>query len=133
MPNKFFLRNLALEKAIEQTIKTHKSNEDDIKVPDDLAKQVRKVLSSRKELRWDRAVYKIAGGKIEPPPEPKKPKPKAKPKPEPKKRGVNALNSAISEGERAIEDLQAKIESVLGKGFKTISGQQDDNDDDEDL
>ena len=97
---KFFLRNLALEKAIEQTIKTHKSNEDDIKVPDDLAKQVRKVLSSRKELRWDRAVYKIAGGKLKAETQPKLKQPRKKLDPGP--------------------DITRALENVLGKGFKTV-------------
>jgi hypothetical protein len=69
----FFVRNLDLEKAIERVIKNHEY-EDNIKVPDDLAKRVRKVLSTRKELRWDSAVFKIAGGKIETPPKPPKPK-----------------------------------------------------------
>jgi hypothetical protein len=68
---KFFVRNLDLEKAIEQVIKNYESDEDDIKVPDDLAKRVRKVLSTRKELRWDSAVYKVAGGKLKAETQPK--------------------------------------------------------------
>lgn len=95
---KFFVRNLDIEKAIEREIKNRKSDENAIKVPNDLAKQVRKVLSTRPELRWDSAVYKVAGGKLkaETQPKPKRPKPEPSP------------------------DIMRAVEGVLGKGFKTI-------------
>jgi len=61
---KFFVRNLGIEKAIEREIKNRRSDENAIKVPDNLVKHVKKVLSIRPELRWDSAVYKVAGGKL---------------------------------------------------------------------
>jgi hypothetical protein len=77
---KFFVRNLDIEKAIERELKRRKSDEDAIKVPDNLADQVRKTLSTRPQLRWDSAVYKAAGEKLKAEP---KSEPSKKPEPEP--------------------------------------------------
>jgi len=93
---KFFVRNLDIEKAVERVIKNHKADEDAIKVPDDLAKQVRKVLSTRKELRWDSAVYKVAGGKLEAETQPKPKRQRKRPVPADIKRALDAI---MGEGE----------------------------------
>jgi hypothetical protein len=93
----FFVRNLDLEKAIEQVIKNHEY-EDDIKVPDDLAKRVRKVLSTRKELRWDSAVYKVAGGKLKA----VEPKPKLK---------------TQSKGSEPPPNIKRALDAVMGEGW----------------
>jgi hypothetical protein len=53
---KFFVRNLAIEKVVERELKNQKFDDDAVKVPDNLAGQVKKILSARKQLRWDSAL-----------------------------------------------------------------------------
>jgi len=93
---KFFVRNLGIEKAIEREIKNRKSDENAIKVPDNLVKHVKKVLSIRPELRWDSAVYKVAGGKlkVETQPKPKRQSKRSEPPPDIKR----ALDAVMGEG-----------------------------------
>ena len=61
---RFFARNRKIEKIVQRELKSHKSDEEAIAVPDNCVEQVRKVLSERPELRWDSAVYELAGGKL---------------------------------------------------------------------
>jgi hypothetical protein len=97
---KFFVRNLSIEKVVQRELNGHTFDDDAIKVPDNLADQVKKVLSIRKELRWDSAVYKVAGGKLKAETQPKLKQPRKKLDPGP--------------------DITRALENVLGKGFKTV-------------
>jgi len=95
---KFFVRNLAIEKVIERELKSQKFDDDAIKVPNNLARKVEKVLSGRPELRWDSALYQVAGGKLEKPTTTPKPKPqpeRSEPPPDIKR----ALDAMMGEGE----------------------------------
>jgi hypothetical protein len=93
---KFFVRNLDIEKMIENEIKKHKFDADAIKVPDNLTEQVEKVLSEHPRLRWDRAVYKIAGGNLMVEAEPEKPKPGPTP-PKPKPAAMSGIVKVLGE------------------------------------
>jgi hypothetical protein len=86
---KYFVRNLAIEKVIERELKNQKFDDDTIKVPNNLARKVEKVLSGRPELRWDTALYQVAGGKLEKPPT--KPKPQGSEPPPDIKRALDAV------------------------------------------
>jgi hypothetical protein len=104
---KFFVRNLDIEKKIENEVKNHKFDADAIKVPDDLTEQGEKVLSEDPKLRWDRAVYKIAGGSLTVETEPEKPKPgPTPPKPKP-----------ATTGNMVIEGFGESVGKVLGEIF----------------
>ena len=93
---KFFRQNLDIEKVIERELKQRKTDEDAIEVPDDLAEQVRKILSTRSQLRWDSALYKVAGGRLK--------AEKSKPK-----RASKKLKPSI--------DIAQKLDEILGEGW----------------
>ena len=97
---KFFVRNLAIEKIVRRELKGRKFDDDAIKVPNNLAGKVKKLLSRHPELRWDSALYQVAGGKLEK----SEPKPKAKQEPKPQR-------------SEPPPDIKRALDAVMGEGW----------------
>jgi hypothetical protein len=77
-----FVRNAKVEAVIEEAVDNMDDDDEEIEVPKDLKRQVRKYLEDHPAVRWDEAVQNIANGKDDdddgnggdqPPPPPKPP------------------------------------------------------------
>jgi hypothetical protein len=117
---------------LEQNIEGLKENQENIEVPDDLQKQVSKILKKSPELSWDDAVWKIAkdvdgddsddDGEVDTPEEPT-PTTESVRKPDAPTENIQEPESAPIPG----EELQDDLESILGDAdfgelFRTFGG-----------
>ena len=109
-----FIRNAKVEAVIEKAIGNMDDDGEEIEVPKNLERQVRKYLEDHPTARWDEAVQNIANGKNDNDGGNDQPPPPPPATPAPPKEVLGVWTRTKSENVKKVDDLFDEVLSALG-------------------